>query len=126
VRSVIVALGVLAILGGVLASGAAAGEIPNDVLKDLGISKVQRLSDAQGMQVRGSGLAWVFGAGAATANLPGSNANQTNRHGATSNGSPAAAVGASGSEATATIKVLGLPVISTNATSLGYGSARAF
>ena len=57
---VLAALAAVAVVG----STAQAGDIPGNVLAQMGLGGMQKMSDAQGMRIRGQGTASVLGIGA--------------------------------------------------------------
>lgn len=125
-KNVLIALAVMGTLFAAFSGTAVAGEIPDNTLSAMGLSGMDRLSDDQGMQVRGEGFGMVFGIGGAAAILPTAMAMQLDGHFANSSGFNALAHGESGSTARAelSISVLGLrATISTQSATSGIGYA---
>ena len=124
-----------AIVGITLALGVAslgqAEEIPKNVLAQMGLGGMQRMTATAGMRVRGEGMASVFGSGASIVVFPSFGAH-TSSHSATSNTSSALAVGNSASSAQSSIglelNIVGLAAslnLLTTASSGGNGYAFA-
>jgi hypothetical protein len=106
-----------------LASSAPAGEIPDNILAQMGLGGMQKMTDQQGMRVRGQGSAAVLGAGLSTVIA----ATDFNSFGATSNTFNALATGSSQTTAqiSASITIAGVSA-SISLTAATAGSAHAF
>lgn len=64
-----------------LANRALAEEIPDNTLAQMGLAGMQHMSDEQGTQVRGEGIALIFGAGGSAVVLPGFSADVSGHFG---------------------------------------------
>lgn len=110
------------------AGSASAEDVPNGVLAQMGFGGMQKMSDEQGMQVRGQGIAGVLGLGFTSLTVPGFSVatdgdSYTGLSGPTTN---ALATGSSQttSQITAQLGVT-IPVIGTGSLSLSLISATA-
>src|SRR5262245_32939542 len=120
-RSVMMVAAVAAIFA--MATNVQAGEIPDNVLAQMGLGGMKRMSDQQGMRVRGQGTAAVLGAGLSTVIA----ATDFNSFGASSNTVNALATGSSQTTAqiSATLTIAGVSA-SISLTAATAGSAHAF
>jgi hypothetical protein len=106
-----------------MAAPAGAGEIPDNVLAQMGLGGMQRMSDAQGMRVRGQGTAAVLGAGLSTVIF----ATDFNTFNASSNTFNALASGSSQTNATIGLQInIGGVTASVSIFAATAGSAHAF
>ncbi len=78
-RSLLV-VGVALCLAMLPAVANAAGQVPDATLSQCGLSAMHQMTDAQGLNVRGSGFAWVGGNSYAYSNLPGQHSGATNAY----------------------------------------------
>ncbi len=99
VRSLMMVAAVAAIFA--MATPAQAGDIPDHMLAQMGLGGMQRMSDAQGMKVRGQGTAAVLGAGLSTVIF----ATDFNSFNASSNTFNALATGSSQTNATVGVQL---------------------
>lgn len=125
-KNVVIALAVMGTLFAAISGTAVAGDIPDNMLSQMGLNGMERMTDDQGSQVRGEGFGLVFGIGGAAAILPTAMAMQLDGHFANSSGFNALAHGESGSTATAELSIsfIGLSgTISTQSGTSGIGYA---
>jgi hypothetical protein len=121
IRSMLMVAAVAAMFA--MASSAQAGEIPENVLAQMGLGGMKKMSDQQGMRVRGQGTAAVLGAGLSTVIT----ATDFNTFSASSNTFNALANGSSQTQAQLTFQVnLAGITASVSLISATSGSAHAF
>jgi len=110
------------------AGSAFAEDVPNGVLAQMGFGSMKKMSDQEGMQVRGQGVASVLGLGFTSLIVPGfSNATDGDSYTATSgptNNALATGSSQTTSQITAQAAVT-IPVIGTGSVSLSLISATA-
>ena len=106
-----------------MATPAQAGDVPDSMLAQMGLSGMQRMSDAQGMKVRGQGTASVLGAGLSTVIF----ATEFNTFQASSNTFNALAHGSSQTNATVGVQInIAGVTASISVFAATSGSAHAF
>ncbi len=127
-RKLILGLAVVAMVSVSAVQSASAEDVPNGVLAKMGIGGMQKISDAQGMRVRGQGVASVLGLGFTSLTVPGfSTATDGDAYTATS-GPITNALATGSSQTTSQITAqasVTIPVIGTGSLSLSLISATA-